>query len=75
MKKFVIDRIENGVAVCENNERQRIEINVKDLPKNAKEGSVIAILDNGETVLDIAETESRRKRLLKKQRRVFGEKN
>lgn len=75
MKKFVIDRIENGVAVCENNERQRIEINVKDLPENAKEGSVIAILDNGETVLDIAETESRRKRLLEKQRRVFGEKN
>lgn len=73
MKKLVIDRIEDNIAVCEDDARKRIEIAKEKLPQNAKEGCVLEISDSGEIVLDDEETEIKRNRLLKKQQSVFGE--
>lgn len=50
--KFVIDRFENGYAVCENRDTKEMHnIEIKDLPEGAKEGSVLKF-ENGKYVID-----------------------
>jgi len=39
---YIIDRIENEIAVCESlNSGEKLEIGIANLPKNAKEGDAI----------------------------------
>lgn len=59
--KLIIDRIEEDLAVCENPEtKEMMEIPVKDLPKDIKEGSVL-VFENNEYHLDLDEEAARRK--------------
>lgn len=49
---WVIDRIEGNIAVCENRSNKRKkEINVSNLPKNIKEGTVLKY-EKGGYVID-----------------------
>ena len=39
--KYIIDRLEEEMAVCENESREMIPIPLKELPPGAQEGDVI----------------------------------
>ncbi|MFL0267972.1 DUF3006 domain-containing protein [Candidatus Clostridium radicumherbarum] len=58
--KVIIDRFEGNYAVCEEEDRTMIDIEKSKLPPGAKEGDVLAILDD-EITIDIIETEKRKK--------------
>ncbi len=72
LKKLVVDRITNGIAVCENEDLSRTEIGLELLPQGVKEGSVLFVDDNGTYTLDTDTEKLRREEMLKKQRSVFG---
>lgn len=58
--KVIIDRFEGPYAVCEKEDRTMIDIKRTRLPKGAKEGDVLSIVDE-EISIDVAETEKRKK--------------
>ena len=39
--KYIIDRLEEGLAICETELRKRISVPVSHLPKEGKEGDVL----------------------------------
>ena len=48
--KWIIDRIEKDIAVCELENGTFIDVNVKALPKEIREGDVITLhIDKNET--------------------------
>ena len=62
---LIIDRIEDGIAVIED-EDSRFEVPVSMLDKDVREGDVV-ILENGVYVPDISATEKRRRYIQKLQ--------
>ncbi|MED1440077.1 DUF3006 domain-containing protein [Aeribacillus composti] len=60
--KFIIDRFENDIAVCENENGKIIEILKSQLPKNAETGDVI-IQKNNRYYVDKQETSKRRQEI------------
>ena len=59
--KLIIDRMGEGIAVCETEEQTFVKLPSELLPKESKEGSVL-LFQNGAFVLDPEEeTELRRK--------------
>ena len=68
-----IDRIVNGIAVCEREDLSTFEVPVAKLPNEAKEGSVLIIDENGNYVIDNEEENRRRQRILDLQSRLFGD--
>ena len=64
--KLIIDRIENGIAVCEYGEETQIKLPADLLPENAKEGSVLTIS------VDEEETEKRKKKNKTLRINLFG---
>jgi len=71
MMKLIVDRIEEGIAVCEKDDLSRINIPLSDLPDGTSEGSVIMKDDNGEYTLDRNQEAERRKRMLELQKNLF----
>ena len=68
---YIIDRIENGIAVCECKETgERLEIEVKVLPAKAKEGDIIK-KDNDSYILDLSLTKKRKAELTDRLNRLF----
>ena len=64
--KYAIDRIEENIAILENiNTKEKLEININELPKEIKEGSILVFKDN-KYIIDEAEEENRRKIILEK---------
>lgn len=59
MEFWSIDRLEGSFAVCEDENRQRKEIPLADLPEGVKEGDVLR-LASGMYQIDREETERRR---------------
>ena len=39
--KYIIDRLEEGLAICENEQKEMISIPLAQLPKAIKEGDII----------------------------------
>jgi len=61
--KYVIDRIEDNIVVCQNLEtKEMIELKKVLLPSNIKDGNVL-IFENNEYKLDLNEEELRRQRI------------
>ncbi len=71
--KYSVDRIEEGFAVCEDENGKTVNIEIGKLPEGVKEGDLISI-DNGEAVILTEETEERRKKLAEKRRALFERK-
>lgn len=64
--KYAVDKIEDNIATCENIEtKEKIEINVNDLPRNIKDGSII-IFENNQYKVDESEEKLRRLSILEK---------
>lgn len=72
MKQLIIDRFEGKYAICEDEEQRYFAIETAELPEGAREGIVLKITDEGELLLDQEETQARRERIARKQRRAFG---
>lgn len=68
--KYTIDRIEEGIAVCEDSNGNHINIQTALLPEGVKEGDIISAGDNG-FVICREETEERRKQMAVRQRNIF----
>lgn len=62
--KVVIDRFEGEFAICEKDDFNMMEIPKYRIPKDAKEGDVLEIIDNF-IKLDIEETKKRKLELEK----------
>ncbi len=71
--KYSVDRIEEGFAVCEDENGKAANIEIGKLPEGVKEGDLISV-DNGEAVILTEETEARRKNLAEKRRALFERK-
>ena len=69
--KYIIDRIENGFAVCETEEMEIVNISLDILPEEVKEGSVL-LFEDGKYVLLAEEEKERRERILSLQDDIFG---
>lgn len=63
MEKYSVDRIENDIAVCENEKGVFINIDIKELPSNVREGLILIKTDNNTYVVDEKETLKRKKYL------------
>lgn len=44
--RFIVDRIENEFAVCEDENKEIVNIPIKELPSNITEKSIIDYIDN-----------------------------
>ncbi len=72
MEKYSVDRIEDGFAVLESNGKT-LQVSLDKLPKNVKEGCILAINENKAYFIDEAETEKKREVLNKLQNSLFDE--
>lgn len=70
MKTYIIDRLEEGFAVCENEANEQLLISMEQLPENAKEGDVLQEED-GNFSVNQEETEARRARMRRKLMDLF----
>ena len=68
--KYIIDRLEEGLAICETELRKRISVPVSHLPKEVKEGDVLRE-EEGRFFLDSEETDNRRREMKKKLMDLF----
>ena len=68
--KYIIDRLEEGLAICETELRKRIYVPVSHLPKGIKEGDVLRE-EEGRFSLDSEETDKRRREMKKKLMDLF----
>lgn len=71
--KYTIDRIEDGIAVCEDENENLVKLSVCDLPDGIKEGDIIDGTDGGFAVL-ADETEHRRRKMAELQKSIFKKK-
>ena len=70
MKKYSVDRIENDIAVSEDENGNTVNIRLSELPSGVKEGDILSF--NGEKYAVLYdETEQRRKALLNLQKSLF----
>jgi len=60
--QLIIDRFEEGFAVCEREDKVMINIKKELLPEGAEEGQVILIKEEG-IVIDYEETKRRKKEI------------
>lgn len=73
MQKYIVDRIESGIAVCENDDGEMINIPFEKLPKGTKEGSIIIVDNNGIMKLDKDLEKKRKSELFNLQNTLFDE--
>lgn len=72
MKKFTIDRIEEGKAVLECENGDMVNLDVSSLPKNIKEGDILEFAD-GSYFLDDEETIKRKMKIKELMSSLFEE--
>lgn len=65
MKRYIIDRIEENIAVCECENKTMVNFELEKLPKDCKEGECLVEEDNGDIYVDINETKRREERAKK----------
>ena len=71
--KYSIDRIEENIAVCEDDDGNVLKLSVDDLPPEIREGDIIEKTESG-FIIDADETQLRRKKMAEMQRNIFGKK-
>lgn len=62
MNKFIVDRIEEDVAVLETADKTFVNIPLSDLPCGVKEGQVLLFSD-GRYLVDLSETAKRKEKI------------
>ena len=69
--KYIIDRVEGKIAVCEAEDRTMTNLPLSRLYPGAKEGDCIVSTPNGEFVLDETRTRKRKQELKKRLEDLF----
>lgn len=68
--RYIIDRIEGNIAICENENGNFLEIDILSLPDNIKEGDCVKF-ENSKYILDEKYAEERRKNIRKKMNNLW----
>lgn len=68
--KYTVDRIEEGIAVCEDSNGNHVNIEAALLPQNVTEGDILEAADGGFQVCR-EETEERRRKMAERQKSIF----
>lgn len=68
--RYIIDRIEGNIAVCEDENGNFVEIDILSLPSNIKEGDCIKF-ENSKYTVDEKYAEERRKNIRKKMNNLW----
>lgn len=71
--KYSIDRIEEKIAICEDDNGNILKLTLDELPQNIHEGDIIERTENG-FVIDAGETQISRKKMAELQRNIFKKK-
>lgn len=71
MKRYIIDRFEKNIAICENENKTLLHFSKDQLPTHAKEGDIIIQKEDGTFVIDINETQSKKDKIRKKIDQLF----
>ena len=74
MMKYSVERIEENVALCEDDLGKTVKLRLDELPENIREGDIIVRTENGYTI-DTDETSVRRKKMADMQKKLFNKKN
>ena len=74
MMKYSVERIEENIALCEDDLGKTIKLSLDELPENIREGEIIVRTENGYTI-DSDETSARRKKMAEMQKKLFNKKN
>ncbi|MDD7615618.1 MAG: DUF3006 domain-containing protein [Clostridiaceae bacterium] len=74
MMKYSVERIEENVALCEDDLGKTVKLRLDELPENIREGDIIVRTENGYTI-DTDETSLRRKKMAEMQKKLFNKKN
>ena len=72
--KYSIDRIEENIAVCEDDDGNVLKLSVDELPPEIREGDIIEKTESG-FIIDADETQLRRKKMAEMQKKLFNKKN
>lgn len=72
--KYSVERIEEKVALCEDDLGKTVKLRLDELPENIREGDIIVRTENGYTI-DSDETSVRRKKMAEMQKKLFNKKN
>lgn len=71
--KYSIDRIEEKIAICEDDNGNILKLTLDELPQNIHEGDIMERTENG-FVIDTGETQIRRKKMAELQKNIFKKK-
>lgn len=71
--KYSIDRIEEKIAICEDDNGNILKLTLDELPQIIHEGDIIERTENG-FVIDTGETQNRRKKMAELQKNIFKKK-
>ncbi len=71
--KYSVDRIEEAIAVCEDENGRFVNFDTDKLPEGLVEGDIFSI-DDGEAVLLKEETEERRRLLAERRKAIINRK-
>lgn len=69
--EYIVDRLEETLAVCETESREMISISLDLLPSDVKEGDIL-MEKEGVFTVDAGATSKRRERIRKKMTDLFG---
>ena len=72
MTKYALDRIEEGIAVCESEKGEMLHVRAGTLPDGVREGSLLSFADGQWTLLE-EETAQVRHELFLLQESLFDE--
>ena len=67
-----VDRIENGISVCEDENRKQQEIALEKIEGTPREGDML-FEDNGKYHISEEETAKRREKIIRLQKSLFGD--
>lgn len=68
--KYIIDRIEEEIIICENETGSQVKLRVEQLPEKAVEGDILKKV-NGIWIIDVAETKKRKDAMRQKLKRLI----
>ncbi|MDF2887456.1 MAG: hypothetical protein K0R23_1841 [Lacrimispora sp.] len=68
--QYIIDRIEQEIAICEEESGRTVTFSLEELPMGAREGDVLLKI-NGTFQIDEEETNQRRKKMREKLSRLI----
>jgi hypothetical protein len=68
---LIVERVVDGLAVCECDDGSHVHMALNELPKNVREGSVLNLIE-GTWVLDLQAEQARRAKLHAQADELFG---